>query len=409
MDLLPAVKNRLRDLSPGQWAMVVSLIICLAILLWPQNRGSAWQSVSGLAFSPDSNHLAIGVYSGRFRALRERWYLSDLFHTAVLASVNDLAGATVLGRTSRPGIFNILPEVLIGQSVAFSADGRRLISAGFNGDLFLWDAAQRRLVSNPKTERLHFRSLASLKQGNRYAAAFRQFVYLGDFDSDVPLQGLQVGPNVQSLAPAPDGSRFAVGGLGTLDLEVWSAEGKLLERIDAPAPPDNGDLPPTITALAWLPDGKTLVAANDKTIEIVDLERHKVIAVLPERLVLAIAVSPDGKQLATGRFDGLTLWDLPQRKKTEVHFDVPAVESVQFSPDGRRLAAGSDDGTVRIWNLPNYEPAGTWTFTRPNDAGVAQFLRIFPLLAWIAVYFYRHWLWRSQRAEALRAEALPRV
>ncbi len=406
MDLLPAVKNRLRDLSPGQSAMAVGLVVSLAILLWPQNRGSTWQSVSGLAFSPDGKQLAIGVYSGRFRALRERWYLSDLFHTAVLASVTDLERATVLGRVGRPGIFNILPEVLIGQSVAFSADGRQLLSAGFDGGMLFWDTAQRRLLSNPKSERLHFRTLASLSQGNRYALALRQFVYLGEFGSDAPLRGLQVGPNVQTLVPAPDGSRFAVGGLGTLDLEVWdSAAGKLLERIEAPEPPDNGDLAPNVTALAWLPDGKTLVAANDKTIQIVDLQSRKVVAVLPERLVLAIAVSPDGKQLASGRFDGLTLWDLPQRKKTEVHFDVPAVESLQFSPDGRRVAAGSNDGTVRIWNLPDHDLAATWTFTRPNDAGLGQFLRVFPLLAWIGVYFYRRW----SRRWSERDDALPRV
>ncbi|HET6323214.1 MAG TPA: hypothetical protein VFG04_00835 [Planctomycetaceae bacterium] len=385
--------------------MAAGLVVSLAILLWPQNRGSAWQSVSGLAFSPDSKRLAIGVYSGRFRALRERWYFSDIYHTTALADTTDLEGARVLSRDSRPGIFNILPEVFIGPSVAFSADGTVLLSAGFDGALNFWDAANGHRLFGQATEQLHLRTLASLAKDDQYAAAFRHFISVGSFRDGTSVRSLQVGVNILALAAAPDGSRFAIGGLGSLDLEVWDAgTGKLLQRLEAPEPPDTGDLPPSITALAWLPDGKTLIAANDKTVEITDLASRKVTAVLPERLVLALALSPDGKRLATGRFDGVTVWDLPERKKTAIHLKVPAVESIQFSPDGRRLAAGSTDGTVSIWNLPNYNLAETWTFTRPNDAGLDQFLRLFPLLLWIGVLVF---LKRSRRSS--RPEFLPRV
>ena len=409
MPLLPAVKKRLRGVSPGQAAMAIGLVASLAILAWPQSRGSLWQSVSGLAFSPDGKHLAIGVYSGRFRALRERWYFADLYHTVVLAEANDLDGAKVLGRDSYSGIFNILPEVLIGPSVAFSADGSELVSAGFDGggnptgtSLNFWNTATGRHVFTQNSEQLHFRTLASLPKGDRYLAAFRHFISVGTFDEGLPARSIGTGVNVQALAPAPDGRRFAIGDLGTLDLEIWNVDdGKLVERIEAPKLPETGDLPPRITALAWLADGKSLVAANDKTVEIIDVPSRKVIAVLPERLVLAIAVSPDGKELATGRYDGVTLWNLPERKPSGIHLDAPAVESLQFSPDGHRLAAGSADGTVRIWNRPNYNLAQTWTFVRPNDAGLAQFLRVFPFLAWIGVFFYRLYSRRSTTDEDL--------
>lgn len=385
--------------------MAVGLVVSLAILAWPQNRGSAWQSVSGLAFSPDGKRLAIGVYSGRFRSLRERWYFSDIYHMVVLADAADIENAIVLGRDSRPGVFNILPEVFIGPSVAFSADGGMLVSAGFNGALNFWDTASRRRLFTQNTEQLHFRTLASLAKGDLYAAAFRHFVYLGNFGESSSTRTLEAGVNILALAPAPDGSRFAIAGLGSLDMEVWDAsDGRLVQRLEAPEQPDTGDLPPSITALAWLPDGKTLIAANDKTVEITDLTTRKMTGVFPERLVLALAVSPDGRQLATGRFDGVTIWDLRERKKTSIHLHVPAAESVQFSPDGRRLAAGSTDGTVRIWNLPDCTLAETWTFPRPSDAGLAQFLRLIPLIAWIGLLIY---LKLSVRAS--RAESLPRV
>ena len=405
MDLLPAVKKWLRARSAGQVAMFAGLVVSLGILVWPQNRGSTWQSVSGLAFSPDSKQLAIGVYSGRFRSLRERWYFSDIYHTVMLADAADIEHASFLSRDSRPGIFNILPEVFIGPSVAFSADGSVLVSSAFEGELNFWDTARRRRLFTQKTEQLHLRTLASLSKGDQFAAAFRQHALVGNFGDASPLRTLETGVNILSLAPAPDGSRFAIGGLGSLDLEVWDAgTGKLVERLEAPEQANSGDLPPNIPALAWLPDGKTLVAANDKTVELTDLATRKVTDVLPERLVLTLAVSPDGNRLATGRFDGVTIWDLPERKKTAIHLSVPAVESVKFSPDGRKLAVGSTDGTVRIWNLPNYNLSGVWTFTRPNDAGFDQFLRLIPLLAWIGVWIY---LRRSRRAS--RPEVLPRV
>jgi WD40 repeat protein len=405
VDLLPPVKKWLRTLSPGRATMSVSLVVCLAVLLWPQNRGSLWQSVSGLTFSPDGKRVAIGVYSGRFRSLRERWYFSDIYQTIALADPANVADAVVLGRESRPDVFNILPEVFIGPSVAFSADSSTLVSAGFNGALSFWDVPSGRRLSSLSIEQLHLRTLASLAQGDRFAAAFREYVYLGSFSDNMPARTLQVGPNILALAPAPDGYRFAIGGLGSLEIEIWNAsDGKLVKRFEGPVPPDTGDLPPRVTALAWLPDGKSLVAANDKTVEIIEVTSGNVIAVLPERLVLSLAVSPDGKQLATGRFDGVTIWDLRERKKTAIHLTVPAVESVQFSPDGSRLAAGSSDGTVRTWNLPNYSFTESWTFPRPNDVGLGQFLRLFPLLVWIGVWIY---LRRSRRTS--REEVLPRV
>jgi WD40 repeat protein len=388
-----AVKNWLRGVSLEQAAIAAGLVLGLAILIYPQNRGSRWQSVSGLTFSPDGKHLAIGVYSGRFRTLRERWYVSDVFHTALIADAADLPKAIVLGRDFRADIFNILPEIFIGPSVAFSKDGSILLAAGFDGKLSFWDAASHRELRTESTGRQHLRTIAAFRGSDEYLAAFRSWISIGDFlqEEGPPSRVLESGVNVQALACAPDGHHVAVGGRGELDLEIWDVtSGKRVEHLEAPPP--RGEMPPGITALAYLPDGKTLVAANDREVRIVDLPSRKVTAVLPERLVLSVAVSSDGQRLATGRYDGVTLWDLTARKKTAIHLAVPGVESVTFSPDGSLLAAGSAEGTVHVWSVPNFALTGTWTFARPNDVGLAQFLRLFPLMIWFGVVFFR---WRS--------------
>ena len=68
-----------------------------------------------------------------------------------------------------------------------------------------------------------------------------------------------------------------------------------------------------------------------------------------------MAVSPDGKYLATGDISGFVkLWDL---KKKELLMDLDkendVVYSVDFSPDSTRAAAGYFGGTVKIWSIPD--------------------------------------------------------
>ena len=68
--------------------------------------------------------------------------------------------------------------------------------------------------------------------------------------------------------------------------------------------------------------------------------------------IRSIAVSPDGKTLATAGGDALvTLWDVAlgaPRGTLEGH-ERP-VASIAFSPDGKTIATGGADRTVSLWN-----------------------------------------------------------
>ncbi|KAF5320246.1 hypothetical protein D9611_011284 [Ephemerocybe angulata] len=68
--------------------------------------------------------------------------------------------------------------------------------------------------------------------------------------------------------------------------------------------------------------------------------------------VIAVAVSGDGRVIASGADDGLVrLWDASTGKAMSVlegHKDW--VRSVAFSRDGTRIVSGSDDKTVRVWD-----------------------------------------------------------
>jgi len=112
-----------------------------------------------------------------------------------------------------------------------------------------------------------------------------------------------------------------------------------------------------IMVLAISPDGKTLATSNTNgVIELCDLATGKLRATLKGHGgdVNMVAFSPDGKSLASASDDSLVkLWDARTgRELATLRGHSDKVLSVAFSPNGKTLASGSFDGTVKLWKLP---------------------------------------------------------
>jgi WD40 repeat protein len=67
--------------------------------------------------------------------------------------------------------------------------------------------------------------------------------------------------------------------------------------------------------------------------------------------VNGVALSPDGKRLASCSSDGtVKVWDTQSGQAVlTLKGHNSSVQSVAFSPDGKRLASGSWDQTVKVW------------------------------------------------------------
>jgi len=69
--------------------------------------------------------------------------------------------------------------------------------------------------------------------------------------------------------------------------------------------------------------------------------------------VLSIALSPNGKTVASGSRDGkVSLWDVEMKKvvaKWTGHTE--PTRSLCWSADGERVVSGSNDGTIRVWDV----------------------------------------------------------
>jgi hypothetical protein len=197
----------------------------------------------------------------------------------------------------------------------------------------------------------------------------------------VPAAAYTFPVQVTSLAFSPDNQKLVAS--GHHELTVWdAATGKLEKRIRTRAR--------RALAMAFLPDGKLAVAGGrpgeegevkvydlnggtpkvDNGVAFLDGVEDK--GVMVKQLldaddeVLCLALSPDGKKLASGGCDRIVnVWDISAgvadaklEQSIENHADW--VFGVAFSADGKFLATGSRDKTAKLWDLTAKESVLTF-------------------------------------------------
>jgi WD40 repeat protein len=264
------------------------------------------------------------------------------------------------------------------RSVAFSHDGKQIVSGSWDGTIQLWDAEKGIPKGKPiRVHDLEIHAVAFSPDGKTIATGSAdKTIRLWDVDK-VHKQVKQVGKvlkghtkDVYSITFHPKNPNIIASGSWDGTVRLWNVSSgeKSFDELKV-----KGRTSP-VYALAFSPNGETLASANNnKEIMLWDTKNKKQKGkTLTEHrdAVHSVAFSPDGGTLASASLDQtIILWDvkkdISKRKTLQGHENV--VYSVAFSPDGKIIVSGGRDNTIRTWDAKTGEQLG-YVLKKHEDA-----------------------------------------
>ena len=318
--------------------------------------GGHTSSVTSVAFSPDGRRILTGA-GGEIFLVRdtETGRKKEVFgdKTAILWD-------TETGRKIR--VFEGHTDAI--SSVAFSPDGRRILTGSGDRTAILWDTETGRQIRAFEGHTGAVRSVFSPDGRQILTRASASTFILWGTDTGRNIRTFEGHTQrISSVAISPDGRRV-VDGLIQGNVRdrtaaiLWDTEtGRTIRAFEGHTS--------SVTSVAFSPDGRRiLTGSHDRTAILWDTETGQKIRAFEGHTssVTSVAFSPDGRRILTGSHDRTAiLWDTETGQKIRAfEGHTSSVTSVAFSPDGRRILTGSHDRTAILWDTETGQQ--TWAF-----------------------------------------------
>jgi WD40 repeat protein len=233
-------------------------------------------------------------------------------------------------------------------SIAISMDDKYIVSGGQDTTIRLWEKDSGKLIKTFKGHNNYVTSVA--------ISPDQKYIVSGSQDKTMRLWSMKLGKEirrfrkikdvVESVDFSPNSKLIASAGRDGV-IRLWDIDSEM-PKSDFKASNDR------VNSVAFSPNGKFIACgSDDNKIHLWEVNAAREIKTLKghtER-ILSVLFSNDGKYIVSGSYDKtVRVWDIKTEKEIQL-FDkhTDGVNTVAFSPDGRYIVSGGNDNTIRVW------------------------------------------------------------
>ena len=308
-----------------------------------------------IAFNPDGQQFA---FAGKDKNIilmtdykDENTYFKFIGHSKKINSIAFSPNGKLIVSAALDGLIKIwdvksqtLATTLHGHktevgSVVFSKDGKKLASASLDGSVKLWDLGNYSLIHS-------FNGFWDSKDTKKDQLQVQDVVRFYDMPRSTN--------GVHSVAFSPDGNRL-VATFQDETIKQWDANNYALLNTSV-------SHRKVISYISSSQNGKLLAHAADKFVYLWKVNKHSLKSVFEHPVTVnSLSVNHDGSLLAVATRSSIFVWDTLNNKLLHVLNNEYVIGKIAISPDSKTIASSSDEGFTRIWDVKTGKRLQTFT------------------------------------------------